>query len=745
MKKIVLFLVFALSFVFSFGQYPSPIYQKPNNSYGQRSNRGEFDSTLLFATGCGVPIDTTWLFSQQNGGKGEKPNLWAIYGDSCGGLVYFFNPKTKSWSTQGGSNFDTTTIYQNLANKVANSGGMQFLGLGLVAARPVASIGTGLYFMTDSLKFSYSDGTNWNGIPGSGGGVGVSDSGFDVRFQNLTGVPLQKLVSGSLRFILYDTGFARPGAFATNADVRKTTDSLFALNGPGGVNTNVQYKDASNHFAGSNSMTFTPGNNVFYADTIHSKQMLVDVVPGSTKAVLQMRPATRPNSSNAFLSFEFDSTNNYDGVTDNVFGWANNLTEDAVRYNDTLPGMGFFIESWFDVPGGRQMEHIMDMVDKGGGNHRLLQLDMNADNGGSIWMYEGDSWQYNTMDGVPYFQFDSSGNFNYTRPLPQIIFGDPDPGHGQLKINLLGSGETTFQNYSTGSDPTLSILNTTIFTPSLTTQDAVQITLGAVGGIGGYNVQNTGTSSYLLPFNSNVSADGGAVVINNNTSAAAGANAINLLQTNGNASSANSGPMTVYRYYPAASGLPDFTEGWNPLTNRFEIHHNFHQLMIDTPFLSLDEAGVMNLNTYGAGAHDGTPVASLGLDATNNVVTFTPSGSGSSGVYVPTASNLSANLTSVTGDSCFWIRQGNVITVTGAVQVSPSGVGSVSSFSLNLPTASNLGTQSLWGSYAGYPATAQSNIIIADVANAKAAFSSSTINTSGGSPTVTFTFSYIVQ
>jgi len=78
------------------------IYTKPNNSYGTISNRVSIDSTLFFPTGCGVPLDTLWLFSQGFNGNAEKKHKFALYGDSCGHMAYIWEPSLQAWMPLGG-------------------------------------------------------------------------------------------------------------------------------------------------------------------------------------------------------------------------------------------------------------------------------------------------------------------------------------------------------------------------------------------------------------------------------------------------------------------------------------------------------------------------------------------------------------------------------------------------------------------------------------------------------------------
>lgn len=115
MKKILTFLLLLIGYI-SFAQiYPSPIFSKPNNSYGIRSNRAEPDSAQYIPTSCGVPLDSTWLFSMQNNGNGEKPKLGALYWDSCGHHLYGWDPSLKNWhkidSIGSGGSLDTAFLH----------------------------------------------------------------------------------------------------------------------------------------------------------------------------------------------------------------------------------------------------------------------------------------------------------------------------------------------------------------------------------------------------------------------------------------------------------------------------------------------------------------------------------------------------------------------------------------------------------------------------------------------------------
>lgn len=79
------------------------IYQRPNNSYGIIWNRGRFDSTLFFATYCGVPSGTMGLHS-------INQKMSALYYDSCGHHGYIFDPVDSSWAKIGATQINDSSF-----------------------------------------------------------------------------------------------------------------------------------------------------------------------------------------------------------------------------------------------------------------------------------------------------------------------------------------------------------------------------------------------------------------------------------------------------------------------------------------------------------------------------------------------------------------------------------------------------------------------------------------------------------
>jgi hypothetical protein len=109
MTSVLKNLAFVVLIILAINQSSSAqIYTKPNNSYGTISNRISPDSTFFFPTACGIPTDTTSLFSQGFSGNAQKMAKAALYYDSCGHKLYIFDPTTKSWSEVTGTGGSVT-------------------------------------------------------------------------------------------------------------------------------------------------------------------------------------------------------------------------------------------------------------------------------------------------------------------------------------------------------------------------------------------------------------------------------------------------------------------------------------------------------------------------------------------------------------------------------------------------------------------------------------------------------------
>jgi hypothetical protein len=190
---------------------------------GQRSIGNPPDSAFHPPTGCGVPTDSSWLFSEGFNHQGEKKKKAALYYDSCGHHLYIWDPSLKAWhvgdSSTAGST-DTTSLSNRIETKltasdtaamltayirlavaqasfypltgnptgfltsnglpnvvnalqVINAGGADSWASGAYSGRPTAGTPRRFYFAVDSAKIYFDNGSTWITILGGGSGVGT--------------------------------------------------------------------------------------------------------------------------------------------------------------------------------------------------------------------------------------------------------------------------------------------------------------------------------------------------------------------------------------------------------------------------------------------------------------------------------------------------------------------------------------------------------------------------------------------
>lgn len=96
MKKLLIILLIIPSVCFSQGGW-----LKPNNSYGMILNRINPDSTVNIPTYCGAPSGTASLHAY-------NLHKSALYYDSCGKKMYYFNPSDSSWALIGSGSLSST-------------------------------------------------------------------------------------------------------------------------------------------------------------------------------------------------------------------------------------------------------------------------------------------------------------------------------------------------------------------------------------------------------------------------------------------------------------------------------------------------------------------------------------------------------------------------------------------------------------------------------------------------------------
>jgi hypothetical protein len=114
-----------------------------------------------------------------------------------------------------------------------------------------------------------------------------------------------------------------------------------------------------------------------------------------------------------------------------------------------------------------------------------------------------------------------------------------------------------------------------------------------------------------------------------------------------------------------------------------------------------------------------------------------------SGTYTPTLTNV-ATITSSTAYLCQWMRVGNVVTVSGRVDITASSAGFIFTLGVSFPIASTItATANCAGAFgAGSAATTGSPCVLGDTTNLRASFSAAAVNTSSNA--YYFTFTYLI-
>lgn len=125
-----------------------------------------------------------------------------------------------------------------------------------------------------------------------------------------------------------------------------------------------------------------------------------------------------------------------------------------------------------------------------------------------------------------------------------------------------------------------------------------------------------------------------------------------------------------------------------------------------------------------------------------NKVLTSVTGNASSGSYVPTMTGTN-HISTITPDSAFFVRIGNIVEVTGSCTVAASATGGGATFDISLPVSSHLGGTSVAGVGANNTGLGYGIVINGHVATANAQGSYSPSTTS--SDVIKFHFTYIVQ
>jgi hypothetical protein len=188
------------------------ILAKPNG-YGERIHRLAPDSALYVPTGCGVPTDSTFLFSQGFTGAGEKAKQAAKYYDSCGHHEYVWDPSQRAWhvtDAASGGSADTTNLSYRIDTLASTKADQLALDDSSAALRAAIGTGGGSGFSirlitsssfstsvncplpalnNDSLQIFWNDlgrflqeGSEWQNL--AGGGFKILVPGFNASSSN---------------------------------------------------------------------------------------------------------------------------------------------------------------------------------------------------------------------------------------------------------------------------------------------------------------------------------------------------------------------------------------------------------------------------------------------------------------------------------------------------------------------------------------------------------------------------------
>lgn len=116
-----------------------------------------------------------------------------------------------------------------------------------------------------------------------------------------------------------------------------------------------------------------------------------------------------------------------------------------------------------------------------------------------------------------------------------------------------------------------------------------------------------------------------------------------------------------------------------------------------------------------------------------------------SGTYTPTGTNV-ANAGTITSDGAQWLRVGNVVTVSGKMQVLPTAGSTLTRIRITLPVASAL-SEALVFECVGVAGVSSASahapgVVIANIANDEAEIQFYSMGT--GTNNVTYTFTYRV-
>lgn len=444
------------------------IFTHPNN-YGVDQPRGGYDSTLYFPTGCGVPTDTLWLFSQGFGGKGERLRHFAIYGDSCGHLVYLWDPSAKTWAVIGSGSGADSAIAGINGIIIGISGTTRYIKSDtfynatrsrlLKTIDSMVAVNNARYVKpADTANLSYRDDTLSIAVNRTFGlhldSLGASgDAPIQIGNDSTIHVSLQKdsldyhhhinLATGGWTNYVQAHDSTSGNALYTKYRSDTSRANIYAAIAAGGGG------GGSASGSTSNSDTITLSSHGFSVGQVLSRSASAWVLAD-----------TISHFANGVVSSVIDA-NNFVVTTSGSFAWTSGLTIGAVQFSSTTAGGMTTTSPMISIPLGMQVatglffvrvQRVVDFsgaassfdsaTSQAGGFHTQPYNDLRYIGIGSPIQFVGDYLKDT-------FQRSSLGS-NYTSGLPSATLTFPSSTH----LHVTG-GDGSMSNYSEFTNGTM--------------------------------------------------------------------------------------------------------------------------------------------------------------------------------------------------------------------------------------------------------------------------------------------------
>jgi len=173
-------------------------------------------------------------------------------------------------------------------------------------------------------------------------------------------------------------------------------------------------------------------------------------------------------------------------------------------------------------------------------------------------------------------------------------------------------------------------------------------------------------------------------------------------------------------------------------TQRAKLNYSSQFTTTDNSGNNSTDISLTSVTTQLPGDNSTKPASTAYVDAAVSAV----SGTGTSNYFIATGTGTN-HVSSVTVDTCYYIRVGNVVMVDGGATVTASATGGGATFEITLPIASNMGTQSLHGEATSNDGLSYGIVISASATTGKAqlAYAPTTTNPA----VIKFHYTYYVR